>query len=73
MPIRRLPLEVGDSAEMPIVVVDVETLALDVVTRRYERVGERRWRHVDPSASIEFDVDEYGLAVDQPDRFRRHP
>ena len=32
LPIRRLPLEVGDAAEMPVVTVDVETLAVDVAT-----------------------------------------
>ena len=73
LPIRRLPLEVGDSAEMPVATIDVETLAVDVATRRYERVGERRWRVTDGSGgdSTEFDVDEHGIAIDQPGRFRR--
>ena len=31
LPIRRLPLEVGDAAELPVVTVDVETLAVGVV------------------------------------------
>lgn len=72
LPIRRLPLEVGDSAEMPVATIDVETLAVDVVTRRYERVGELRWRVTDGTGEpTEFDVDEHGIVIDQPGRFRR--
>jgi uncharacterized protein len=73
VPIRRLPLDVGDAAELPVITVDVETLALDVEQRRYERLGERSWRHVDVATdeSVEFDVDAYGLPVDHPGRFRR--
>ena len=60
---------------MPIVTVDVETLAVDAVGRRFERLAERRWRQTDTSRgageAIEFDVDEYGVVVDQPGRFRR--
>ena len=73
LPIRRLPLDVGDGAELPVITVDVETLAVDVATRRYERAGDRRWRCTDVGgdAAHEFDVDEYGLVIDQPGRFRR--
>jgi hypothetical protein len=73
LPIRRLPLQVGDAAEMPVITVDVETLAVTVAARRYERLGQQHWRHMDPveAASIEFDVDEYGVVIDQPGRFRR--
>jgi hypothetical protein len=58
-----------------VITVDVETLAVDVATRRYERVGVRRWRRTDADgdATDEFDVDEYGLVIDQPGRFRRQP
>ena len=31
-------------AELPVVTIDVETLAVDVAGRRYERLAERRWR-----------------------------
>jgi hypothetical protein len=73
LPIRRLPLHVGDSAEMPVATIDVETLAVDVATRRYERLGEHRWRIGDgtPDGTTEFDVDAHGIVVDQPGRFRR--
>ncbi len=73
LPIRRLPLGVGHGAEMPVITVDVETLAVDVAPRRYERLAERRWRRTDTStgAEQEFDVDAYGVVIDQPGQFRR--
>ena len=73
VPIRRLPLLVGDAAELPVVTVDVETLAVDVAVRRYERLGARRWRRVAAGEddSLEFEVDDFGVARDHPERFRR--
>lgn len=73
IPIRRLPLDVGDSAELPVVVVDVETLAVVPHLHRYERVADRRWRHVDRTTGVEsaFDVDEFGLPIDQSGAYRR--
>ncbi len=60
---------------MPVVTVDVETLAVDVAVRRYERLTAHHWRHTDitagEGAAVEFDVDEYGVVIDQPGRFRR--
>jgi hypothetical protein len=72
--LRRLPpLEVGDSAEVAVVTVDVETLAATPATRRYTRLDERRWRRwrSEDGAVDEFDVDSHGLPLDQPERFRR--
>ena len=43
LPIRRLPLEVGDSAELPVVGIDVETLEAMSVIHRYMRLGPHRW------------------------------
>lgn len=77
LPIRRLPLHVGDTAELSVALVDVETLDVRPVRRRYTRVGERRWAVTDLDAEVcdrtaaEFDVDEHGLVVDDPGRFRR--
>jgi hypothetical protein len=77
LPIRRLPLHVGDSAELAVALVDVETLDVRPVRRRYTRVGERRWAMTDleqqaPNAEpLHVDVDEHGLVVDEPGRFRR--
>jgi len=73
VPLRRLPLGVGDSADVSIVVVDVETLALVPAARRYTRVGERRWRRrrSETQETDEFDVDDHGLVLDQSGRSRR--
>ena len=76
LPIRRLPLHVGDSAELSVVHVDVETLEARPVRRRYTRTSEQHWvvRDLDDgSTQVEFDVDEHGLVVDEPARFRRVP
>lgn len=73
VPIRRLPLATGEAADVPVVTVDVETLAIEAATRRYERLGERRWRITDGRTGdvVDFDVDDHGVALDQPGRFRR--
>ncbi|MBA3605108.1 MAG: putative glycolipid-binding domain-containing protein [Acidimicrobiia bacterium] len=70
VPIRRLPLGIGDAAELRVAVVDVESLAVDVAVRRYTRVGERTWRRWsgEDGKTTEFDVDAHGLVIDQPDR-----
>lgn len=71
LPIRRLPLRTGDAFELPIIDIDVATLGVvrrDVV---YHRVAAHRWRVERAGASIEFDVDRYGLVTDLADAFRR--
>jgi uncharacterized protein len=74
LPIRRLQLLAGDAAELPVVTVDTETLAVRRTVHRCARVGERRWIITrNDSTSDEFEVDEHGLAMDLPDRFRRVP
>lgn len=77
LPIRRLPLAVGDEMELPVLLVDVETLGVVPVRQRYRRLNERRWR-VERAATEavagrldEFEVDEYGLVLDLPGAFRR--
>ena len=53
--------------------VDVETLGVVPVEHAYSRSSLRRWQHVDESGlAVDFDVDEFGLVTDLPDRFRRH-
>lgn len=75
IPIRRLPLHVGDSADLRVLVIDVETLAVSPTRHRYTRLDTQRWSFTDldaaDAAAVEFDVDEHGLALDQPGRFRR--
>jgi hypothetical protein len=71
LPIRRLPLHVGDSTELPVVRVDVETLEARPVIHRYLRLGTHRWAFAHGTDSVEFDVDAHGLVIDYPGRFRR--
>ena len=72
VPIRRLDTPIGDIIEVRSIAVDVETLSAVPAVHRYERLGERRWRFDDGrTGAVEFDVDEHGLALDVPDRFRR--
>lgn len=73
LPIRRLALPVGEQAEVLAALVDPESLHVVPVRQRYTRVGERRWRteSLETGYDIEFDVDEHGLVLDEPDEFRR--
>jgi len=73
LPIRRLPLLVGHTAELPVVVVDPETLDVRAETHRYTRLDSHRWRfeQMRIGDSVEFDVDEHGLLLDHPGLFRR--
>jgi hypothetical protein len=64
VPVRRLPLRVGDAADVVAVTIDVETLGVVPAPLNYERVADRRWRvreTVDDVASlVAFDVDDHG-------------
>jgi hypothetical protein len=67
LPIKRLLLDVGDVAEVQVARVDEETLEVTPVLRRYERIAPDRWL-VD---GVEVQVDDDGLVLDHPGRFRR--
>ena len=69
LPIHRLPLHDGDSAELPVVTVDVETLDVRPQVQRYTRQSADRWRFHDN----ELDVDEHGLVLVEHGRYRRVP
>ena len=71
IPIRRLQLLVGDDAELLVLAIDPETLAVERVTRKYVRLAERRWLVDDHVTTIEFDVDEYGIPTDVGEVLRR--
>ncbi len=73
LPIRRLRLEIGETAIVPVATVDVETLGVVRVEHRYTHTSLRTWEHVDEAGTTTvFDVDEFGLVRDLPHRFRRH-
>ena len=73
LPIRRLPLLEGHTAELPVVHVDTDTLEVRAVVQRYTRLGSRSWRCVDTEsgASVDLEVDEHGVVLDYPEQFRR--
>jgi len=72
VPIRRLRLGVGDTAQVRVIVVDVATLAVEVAVRRYTRVTDRLWRRwsSEDDVTTELRVDGHGLVIDEPGRFR---
>ena len=73
LPIRRLPLHVGHTADLRVVLVDPDTLEVRADVQRYTRLSERRWRveREDTGTVTELEVDEYGLVLDDPGRYRR--
>ena len=73
LPIRRLPLLEGHTAELPVVLVDPETLEVQPVVQRYTRVGSHQWRFEQPDVGCvaDLEVDEHGLVRDYPLLFRR--
>jgi hypothetical protein len=73
VPIRRLGLAVGSTADLDVISVDVETLAAVRVPVRYERVAARKFRRtaLDDGSVREFAVDDYGLVIEEAGRFRR--
>jgi uncharacterized protein len=73
LPIRRLGLAVGESADIQVAWIDPETLGVIPVLQRYTRLDERRWRYEAPntSFSVALDTDEHGLVLDYPDNYRR--
>jgi uncharacterized protein len=73
LPIRRLPLHVGHTADISVATIDVETLDVQPAHQRYTRATSHHWEvtRLDTGESEEFDVDEHGLVLDLPERFRR--
>jgi hypothetical protein len=71
LPIRRLPIGLGEVAELPVLSIDVDTLGVVPAQVAYERVATHTWRVISGEVMTEFEVDRYGLATDVAGRFRR--
>lgn len=73
VPIRRLPLHVGHSAQQNTIAVDLDTLGVTVVPQIYTRLDANRWRYrsLASGRDVDVEVDEHGFVVDEPDAFRR--
>lgn len=71
VPIRRLGLAVGESAEIDVIAVDVETLGAVPRPTRYERIAVQAWRATSlPTGDVrEYEVDARGLVVQEQGRF----
>lgn len=69
----RLPLHVGHTADIRVICVDVETLALTKMTQRYTRTGMHTWSYTSLAAGAESGatVDEFGFVIDEEGGFRR--
>ncbi len=61
----------GEGAELIVLAIDAETLAVERVSRTYERIADRRWRVRDRETTTEFDVDEYGVPTDVGHHLKR--
>jgi uncharacterized protein len=73
LPIRRLGLAVGTSAEITVAYVGFPDLAVTTEPQRYTRVAEHcyRFESLDGDFVRDIEVDEHGLVVTYPGLFRR--
>ena len=71
--IHRLLLQVGESADVLVMSIDIETLAVERMLQRYTRTGESTWRYPSLAAgtAVEVSVDEHGLVIDELPTFFR--
>jgi hypothetical protein len=69
----RLPLHVGHSADIQVIGVDVETLALERLAQRYTRTAMRGWTYTSlaTGGDAEATVDEHGIVLDESGAFSR--
>ncbi len=71
--IRRLGLEVGESAEIKVAYILVPELSLRAAPQRYTRLADRLWRFdgLDIDFTADLTVDESGFVIEYPGLFRR--
>jgi hypothetical protein len=73
IPIRRLPLLIGDSATLTVAVIDIETLGIKKQTHQYTKLTQYSWRYISSASNteVEVKVDEFGFVLDEPNNFKR--
>lgn len=73
LPIRRLGLDVGESARIRVLYVPVPSLEPQVVEQRYTRVAPRLWLYegLFRGFQAELEVDADGIVLDYPETFLR--
>jgi hypothetical protein len=64
LPIRRLGLAVGQSAQIEAAWVRVPALSVERSTQRYERLANRRYRYSSGRFAVELEVDADGFVLD---------
>ena len=73
LPIRRLGLSVGQSAQIEAAWVRVPALTVERSVQRYERLADRRYRYSSGTFSVDLNVDEDWLVLDYPPFWVRQP
>lgn len=71
LPVRRLGLAVGESADIRVAYVDVPSLTVRPVSQRYTRVADATYRYQSGSFSADVTVDAAGIVVDYQGLWRR--
>ncbi|MEY3558754.1 MAG: hypothetical protein RL374_1460, partial [Actinomycetota bacterium] len=69
----RLPLQIGHTADLQVITINVDTLGVVKTPQRYTRHDEHSWEYTslltgDQHAAT---VDEFGLVLDEHNTFRR--
>lgn len=73
LPVRRLRLAPGASAEIQAGYVDVPSLTITAVSQRYTRIDERAYRYASGSFAADVIFDEHDLVTDYEGLWRRVP
>lgn len=71
IPIRRAALAVGHAAATVLLDVDVDTLGVVPAAAELRRLGEHRYALLRATGTTTLEVDDHGLVIDLPGRFRR--
>jgi hypothetical protein len=71
IPIRRAALTIGQAAPTVLLDVDVDTLGVVPAAAELRRVGEHRYELERAEGTTVLEVDDHGLVIDVPGRFRR--
>ncbi len=73
LPVRRLDLEIGQSADVLAAWVILPSMEHRAVRQRYSRIGPKlfRYQNQDSGFRVEFSIDDSGFVEDYPGQWRR--